>query len=1486
MHNLDESTILRVKRFIFFNVKYVAYALWILAFVSMPFIALRLLPSVADILRTWNIDLEKGPLQGSLAMSLFAAVIAALSGRAWMPYFQRWVSQRTLPINTEIRERHLEQCELYNDAISLRIKSLLPEELRLSWQDSSTRNQFLIPTRAEELASTETRRAPAGRIKDLSRFLDLEFFFNVRERVQPITIQGEPGSGKSTLIFDLYRQQANRLQTRKQGWIPILVFAHELSWEMLSVQTSLKSLLVAYFKKCFEEYRHAGYESICQFLNDHYDEYQFVIIVDGLDEITNRPLYEKMTKRLNELLEKEWFQISGDSNANRYIVSCRTDDNQHTITSRLVSLLPLDYESVMAHLRRLRKAFNKESDPKELQIRNVIRGLQTSKANRLLQNYIRNPYLLSLIREYYQEQENPPARTLAQVFAQVLQRELSKPREDFEGKAKREDRVQLLGYLSSVLAPYCYVRTIDTLVEGKTDEEDFSRYIKKDEALANILFGNVGEMGYIQGVYQDNSLIRENKIRELTKIWGDDKTTEFRDFLTRIKTSTQSLNEFINQSVSYLHEDVLELLRICSLAEIDDSTGVIKRFRHRRMQDYFMALFVDRIGLSGEGAVVFPLGNAWMREPIRILAAISPKPEQLISSFNDGYRSLQDSQSTQESKHLSNLTDLMLNASEAIAYLPRPQEKNQQAPLYRLVVTLGIEAQHLYFQASQKIGLSAKGERRGWLDLLEKCLEILRNIYASEYLRNDKSIFNTSFSVDSNVRKNSWEVLHEQIQWEPDSYQHMAYSYLYPIRRFQPRFPISGPSLFFYVADAVLCFPAAYDRLVKETHPKARTRFPIWIGSALETISSVALIALILILAWGQVDDSQSAEFKAFKIGIALGIGFICAWGAQIFGLMRWSEFHHAPNWIVLKLGKKSFLVAKIVVPILMKLPFKIISFLISNFLPFIRFILRDLLPSVGELIRDVLTELGLLARKIIRNPKPFLLLAIIIVTLATLWIYVVPAAIDAVGAWEYRSSVARFNERVQAIDARYLMRKDEIEQLGTSSISEVDSEKQKKLMSELEQQDKDVFALMSQGQSLAESGQKYSVKQKEVINQTEKLKLRKKDIARLQGILVDKGKIFKWESRFQTFKDNLSRADSEISRLSSIKQDEPSMAEVQSQLDQIDESLRKISDLQKEGESLTAYSKRRSEIASLNTGITEKKNKLERVRRSMPSSPAPTADIRTVLTERSTQLLARTTLTDLGPKLTVLNETLDSEERRLKSVKVRLNVPSVWWPPAFYENYQVKRDLKYIEQIQSVESNAPLMQRLLADYAGEISAHLSNLKATNQPNTEQGLLEGRMSEIGRYQKQLEQFLALQTNLKVEDIHSALLSKQQENDEQLSRQRDRLLYVLLFIPVLLIGLVIARHFGDKSGEKRLRSIMSDYHNLLEFVRKNGYSLDVNVHAIAYLNKTALPSYRTLKQISDAAEERLRKPGEVNERIGYLLRDVAKGIDNILNRQSL
>jgi hypothetical protein len=1500
MEYSHESKVLRLKQLIFFKINYIAYALWLLAFISFPYLAIRSLPYLSVTLKSLGINIE-GTLQSNLIMSFLATGIAALLGRAWIPHFQRWVRQRTLPVNIKNRESHLKRWELYNDAISKKIKNILPDDLKVPWIENPKHNQFLIPVRAEELASTETRRPPAGRIKELLRFLDLEFFFKVRERLQPITIQGEPGSGKSTLIFELYRQHANRLQARKQGWMPIIIFAHELSWEMLSQQDSLKDLLIAYSNKCFEEYQDVGYDNIVQLLKDHYDEYQFIVIVDGLDEITNRPLYENMTRRLNDLLEKEWLKGGGQSNVNRYIVSCRTDDNQRTITSRLISLLTLDYEAVIAHLKMLRFEYHKKSNQKERQIQNVINGLETSKANRLLQNYILNPYLLSLIREYYQEQENPPARTLTEVFTQVLNRELRKPGRDFERAQALEARAQLLKYLSSLLAPYCYRRMIDTLVDGKTEEDDFGRYIKEDKNLASILFGNDAHIGYLQSVYNDVSLARENRIRELENIWGREKTDQFRDYLVSIIQSSNTLEVFIDSAIEFLHKDVLELLIGGNLAEIDQVTGTIKRFRHRRMQDYFMALFVDKIGVSKGSSSIIPLGNAWMREPIRILAAISSKPEQLLTEFHDQYLALKKTNPQSDSSHLSKLTDLMLNASEAIAYLPRPQHRDPDQPLFKLVERLGLEAQQLYFLSTQKLQSgSDKAGRRGWLELLEKCLEILQNIYASEYLRNDKSIFNSYYKANKKTKINSWKALHEEIQWEPDSYQHLAYRRLYPIKRSQHYFPISGSSLFFYVIDAVLCFPAAYDRLIKETHPKSRSRLLPWFGSAAETVFSFALIGLILILAWNPIDSSQSIEFKIFKIGLVIGVGFICAWGAQIFGLMHWSDFHHAPSWMLLKFGKRCFLALKILLPALVRLPIKIFLFFARNFIPFvikaIRFIWQDFIPFLVEMVGELLVEIGILVRKVIRNPKPLLWACTVLLFIAVLWLYVLPAATYTIRAWEYSSNVDSFTQRVKNVDDVYLTHKDEIEKLASTSISEAELEKQRSLVSAVDQQNKSIVELIGQGTNLANSGMKYSSGERgDVLKLIEKLNIRKEDVGKLKEALVNKGEVIQRETRFQAFKNNFHQADAEISSLPSVRQNGSSTTNIQSQLDQVNQSLSKINDLQKEGEALQSYDQKRAEITSLNKEIAEKKSVLERAASELTEEskrnlqnvpPNPTPDVRTILAERSSQLLNRTTLIDLDPKLAIVGDILKTDESQQNITERHINNKSNWWPPAFYEDYQIRGYLQYLTSVQSIDSDLPLMQRQLADYEAEISAHLNNLKEANQVNAETKQLEDRTLEIKSNRKHLEQYVELRPKLKIEELQKALSIRQQENNKLLSKQWDRLLYVLMFSPIVLMGLIIIRRYGDKAGERKLRKINENFDGLLNFVMKNRYSLAVNVHAVAYLSKTSPISYDSLRKISDAAEVRLRKPGEVNERIGYLLRDVAKGIDNILNRQSI
>lgn len=1348
----------------------------------MFYVAVSLIPLLPQLLQKIGIDIGES-LTGSFAMSLLAALVGGLLSKAWVPPFQRWICEKSLPVNTKIRQSHLQVCERYREAITRRIKNILPEELWDAWRNNPNLSKSLMSLRAEELASTEIKRAPAGRIQNVFHFLDREYFFNVGTKLQPITIQGEPGSGKSTLVFELYRQHAHRLSVRKQGWIPLFVFAHELSWDLLEQQTSLRDLLIAYFARCFQEHESEGYRAIRQLIADHYDDYQFAIIIDGLDEITDRPLYEKITRKINELLEGEW---AGENNyLNRYVLSCRTDDNQKTVTSTLLSLLPVDYDTIIKHLKFLRAAYHKNSPSKEQQTRSIIIGLEASKTNRLLQNYITNPYLLSLIREYFKDEDNPPARTLNQIFEGVLQRELAKPRREFEKETSRKTRSQLLAYLTSLLAPYCYFRTIDSLESGNTGREQFKRYLQYDAQLAETLFGIGGSLGYLQGVYADDSLVRENRIRNLNDIWGDQKTTEFRDYLTSIKNSCATFKDFVDRAVLYLHHDVFKLLKECALADVDN-TGEIRRFRHRRMQDYFMARFVDRVGILDEHRQpIIPLANAWMREPIRILAAISSHPAELVAAFYEAYQR-QNAIAPYDNDGLSKLTDLMLNASEAVGYLPKPPEQNSDDPLYKTSVDLGVEAQRLYSLAS-----SSPNTKPGlMLQLSEKCFEILKNIYASEYLRNDASLFTLSFPLGDGA-ENSWRLLHADLQWQPDSYQHMAYSYLYAIKRAQRNFPLSGANLSFYILDAVFCFSSAYDRLIRDTHPQRSTRFVFWLGSKIESLFSLALVAMIVVLAWGPFDQSQSLGFKALRVGIVLTVFFIVAWGAQIFGLMHWSQVHHSLDWIILKLAKKIVVVGKALLPIVARVPFFVMRFLPRNLFRLARliflFLWRDLLPLLGDAINFVGTAVTSFLSWPMRHPRGTLKVVLGLIIIAATWVYVIPSIVFTYRSWEYASQVQNLSDRVDDLSQNYRRCNDEISHLA-NTVLEATPERQSSLTAQLDQYDKDIKGLLSEGETLSNPNRDYSEESRNTaIHQVQLLKLMAADIGNVRESLVEIGQRYRVEA------------------------------------------------------------------------------------------------VKKILTERSAQLLAQPTLTDLGPKFDSIAEALRFGEGRFTNIKLNLSDDSSGWAPALYQQYQFRKDEKYLEDLQVLNSSIPAISKELDDYEIEISSHLEALNDAQQPGSE--ALQARLSKIEQQARQVRAYSELYGRLRVDELQSQLKETRKKNDERVKMQGDYALYLLTFFPIGFVALLLVRHFGDKSGEKKLKVISGDFERLVQFVKRNRYSLTVNIHAIAFMRNCAPATYDSVRLISDAADARLKRSGEVNERIGNLLRETVKGIDNILNRQS-
>jgi hypothetical protein len=92
-----------------------------------------------------------------------------------------------------------------------------------------------------------------------------------------------------------------------------------------------------------------------------------------------------------------------------------------------------------------------------------------------------------------------------------------------------------------------------------------------------------------------------------------------------------------------------------------------------------------------------------------------------------------------------------------------------------------------------------------------------------------------------------------------------------------------------------------------------------------------------------------------------------------------------------------------------------------------------------------------------------------------------------------------------------------------------------------------------------------------------------------------------------------------------------------------------------------------------------------------------------------------------------------------------------------------------------------------------------------------------------------------------------------------------------------------RRWNDGHGRRQLVKI-ADFEELLEFVARNHYSLTLNEHAVATIQTMAPVEAKSLRLISDAAEVRLGRIGDVNERIGNMLLGVANGIDNILNRR--
>jgi hypothetical protein len=95
--------------------------------------------------------------------------------------------------------------------------------------------------------------------------------------------------------------------------------------------------------------------------------------------------------------------------------------------------------------------------------------------------------------------------------------------------------------------------------------------------------------------------------------------------------------------------------------------------------------------------------------------------------------------------------------------------------------------------------------------------------------------------------------------------------------------------------------------------------------------------------------------------------------------------------------------------------------------------------------------------------------------------------------------------------------------------------------------------------------------------------------------------------------------------------------------------------------------------------------------------------------------------------------------------------------------------------------------------------------------------------------------------------------------------------------------ILFSRYCDKKGLAELKTRLT-FDELLTFVVSNGFSRAVNVKAIAYLQAKMPTSSDALRMLSDAAQAREKRgPGVLNGDVATQLRELARGLDNVLNR---
>jgi NACHT domain-containing protein len=269
-----------------------------------------------------------------------------------------------------------------------------------------------------------------------------------------LIITGEPGAGKSVLMQEVHATLSLGVEAGHHSFVPLFVFARDLTLanvERASQATDapIRSLLFEYYEKKRAEPANEDLMILATLVKYQWEERDFLIIIDGLDEIAQRSAYEEIQRKLAGIILRD---LKSDLlRVHRYILSCRVDEDLELFHSaRSLFLRGLTGDEREKFCRALIGASSLDRETKA----SLEEALQSP---RLTPTHVfrRNPYFLSLlIRHIREDQDRVRDRTIDfdLLMRTYLERESNRAYALVDGKDRKntDNRRELFRELEGV----------------------------------------------------------------------------------------------------------------------------------------------------------------------------------------------------------------------------------------------------------------------------------------------------------------------------------------------------------------------------------------------------------------------------------------------------------------------------------------------------------------------------------------------------------------------------------------------------------------------------------------------------------------------------------------------------------------------------------------------------------------------------------------------------------------------------------------------------------------------------------------------------------------------------------------------------------------------------------------------------------------------------------------------------------------------------